>query len=455
MFRQLIVVGGLLLVLTVQAGSADSHVEQLRMEIPRGELTLEQARAMALRQSPGISAATARIEAAAAVVDQARASLWPQLALKAGYRVQDSTMQPDWDPSLRINENFDTYSGGLQANWLLFDGFARKARILAAKHGVEASQAGLTETRRLLVDAVANAFYQAQLAAESMLIAKNNQEFNKLQESDADKRWQAGTIPEAEKLNFAVRALQAESDYLQAAQNFAVISTVLAELLALPEAQLPQQLYPVSAAYDSSFRQIPDAGLELAYALEHRSDLKVLKANLAALKEQRTAGKGSYYPRVNLYSGLDYSDMNGAGSVDDSQEEHDLYLGLNLEWTLFDGGARSARVQEIDHEAAQVRHQIESKMLQIESEIGQAVARAEQTYAMYQRQHKALEMTVKIRDHIEKAYRAGVTTLTRLNEAQRDLVQMAGLAIYSRINYQIALKDLDTASGRALEMTGE
>lgn len=438
----------LLFLLPCSVGAIENSFEQLQMGIPRGQLTLDQAQRLALENSPGIAEAVARIEAAEAVVDQARASLWPQLSLNAGYQLQDSTMQPDWKPEVRKNDSFNNLTAGIQASWLLFEGFARKARILAAHYSGEAAEAGLQETRRLLTDTVANAFYQAQLAAESMLIARNNQQFNTLLEADADKRWQVGTIPESEKLNFSVRALQAESDYLSAAQNFDVVSMILAELLALPGAGLPQQFYPVAATESHNFKDVPNLEEELDYALRHRSDLQVLKAQLAALAEQKKVRKGSYYPKVGLYGGLKYSDLNGVGTVD--QEEHDSYVGLNLSWDLFTGGARSAQVREVDRNAAQVRHQLEQKILAVQSQIGQAGARARQTYAMYQRQQKALTMTIRIRDHIEKSYRAGVTTLTRLNEAQRDLVQMAGRAIYSRINYQIALKDLETASGRWL-----
>jgi outer membrane protein TolC len=73
---------------------------------------------------------------------------------------------------------------------------------------------------------------------------------------------------------------------------------------------------------------------------------------------------------------------------------------------------------------------------------------------MYQRQQQTLLLTAKIRDHIEKAYRAGVATLTRLNEAQTDLVRAAGAEAASRINYLLALQQLKAASGRILDDEG-
>ncbi len=298
MFKRIVIAWSLLLALGTWSWALEGTVDASLPALPQGSLTLREAQSRALRNSPGIAAAVARIEAAEAVVAQARASLWPQLTLTAGYRLQDSTMQPDWAPEIRRDDSFNNFRAGLQGGWLVFDGFARQARILAARHGVEASEAGLDEVKRLLCTAVNNAFFQAQLAVEKMRIAKSNQEFNRLLEADADKRWRAGAIAEAEKLNFSVRALQAESDYLAAAQNLAVVGTVLVELMALPDARLPEALYPVSALDREIGGAVPEIGTELKYALAHRSDLMALKARLAAAEQRKKTERGKFFPSV-------------------------------------------------------------------------------------------------------------------------------------------------------------
>jgi len=440
----------LLLVLVALPGvTLAAQTEPLKMPIPQGELTLQQAQRLALHNAPGVAAASARIDAALAVVEQAQSAWLPTLSVYAGYRLQDSTLQPDWHPEVRINDSLKVRSAGVQANWLVFDGFSRRARILAAKYKVKASQKGLAEAQRLLLDAVSTAFYQAQLAAESMLIAKRNQEFNRTLEEDADKRWRIGTIPEAVKLNFSVRALQAEGDFLQAAQNFSVIESVLAELMALSATHVPQKMYPVSSKGGNAERALPVFAQELQYALENRNDIKILKNSIAALQEAIKAEKGSYLPTVVLNGGVKYKNLIDIGTID--QEEHDSFVGLDLSWNLYSGGRRSAKIRELEAEAARLRHQLEQKHLAIQSEISQACSRTIMTSMMYERHQRALVMTEKIRDHIEKAYRAGVATLTRLNEAQTDLVRVAGATVASRINFQIAWQKLNAATGRILE----
>lgn len=428
---------------------AAQPLAELEMQVPQGGLTLRQAQRLALQNSPRIEQALARIEAAQAQVDQARSGWLPRLKAYADYRLQDSTQQPDWQPELRINDSFKGLSGGLSANWLVFDGFARRARILAADYARAASQHTLDESRRLLAEAVANTFYQAQLAAEQMLVARQNRAFNRTLEEDADKRWQVGSIPEAEKLNFSVKALQAESDYLQAAERFALVTTALAELMALPEARLPEELYPVSSRRQLILGTEPDYRQEVTYALKRRADLKALQASLQSLTEKSEEEKGSFWPQVMLGGRVDYSYLDGVGTID--QEEHDEYVGLNLTWDLYQGGQRRAKLREIEKQKVELRQQLRQARLSLQAEIRQAIARVTTAKTIYQRQRRSLTLTERIREHTAKAYRAGVATLTRLNEAQTDLVRAAAATGASRIRYRLTLAQLEAVTGRVLE----
>ncbi|SEA39209.1 Outer membrane protein TolC [Desulfuromusa kysingii] len=422
---------------------------QIDMKIPSGNLTLSEALQLALKASPDVKQAAARIEAAQAVVDQARSAFKPMVSAHLGKSYLKSRIHPDWDPSTHFSDSYEVWTAGIEANWLLFDGFTSRARMLAAEHQAEASEKTREETRRLLAEAVSSVFYQAQLTVESMVIAQQNSNFNRILEEEADIRWQAGSIPEAEKLNFSLRALQAESDYLRAEQNFKLVTTVLAELMALPDAKLPEELYPTHSEKTVLATQIPDYTTEFSYAMQQRPDLQALDASIAALQQSKKVQQGRYWPKLILNSGFDYTKIEELKGYD--QKEHDAYAGLHLTWDIYQGGSRPAKVREAEHEISALRQQKQRQVLSIQSAIRQAIASAEATLAMYQRQQQSLLLTAKIRDHVEKAYRAGVANLTRLNEAQTDLVRASGAEAASRINYLMALQQLKAVSGRILE----
>lgn len=425
-----------------------SDTTMLSMHIPSGSLTLLEAQQKALDSSPTIALTLARIEAAQAVVEQTRATWRPTLSLNADYRLQHSSVQPDWSPEQRVQETFNHWSVGAHANWLIFDGFRRKAMLLAAQYQVEHSQHLSNEARRLLAEAVANAYYRTQLAQEKMAIAQQNQLFNRSLEQEATIRWQAGSIAEADKLNFTVRALQAESDFLLAEQQCKTAATVLAELMALPSHQRAINHIPSRHTEQIVNDTIPSYQEQYAYATQHHPNLQALDSLQAELEQRKLEQKGQYWPKATINSGLTYHQFNDMGTID--QEEHDHYAGVKLTWDLYAGGVRSANIRETESQIKATRNQYQHQVLAIQAAIKQAIDRATASYSIYQRQQTALELTTRIREHIKKLYRAGHTNITRLNEAQTDMVRAAGTEASSRISYQLALQQLEAASGRIL-----
>nr|WP_319491733.1 TolC family protein [uncultured Desulfobacter sp.] len=421
----------------------------LHMEIPYGRLTLARAQQMALAGSPRVAEMLARITQAQAVCDHARADLWPQVSVHAGYDWQNQSIRPDWHPEIRVEESLTHLNTGIRINWLLFDGFSRQASILAAEANTQAAKETTDDLRRLLAEAVAGAYYQAQLAAQGMQIAKQNSLFNRSLAADAEKRFLAGAVPQAEYLNFSVKSLQAENNFLRAEQYYSAVCIILAKLLALPESRLAPDMYPMAVAQRAPQDQIPRFKAEFAYAINHRPDLFVLDAKRDALVQKERQGKAAFYPKVFIIGSYDYDGYHDIGTID--QHEHGSAVGFSLNWDLFDGGRRSAQLDETKAALLQVKRQKEQKILEIKAAIHQALIKAKSSQAVYERERYTLTLVQQIRDHVARSYRSGATTLTRLNEAQTEMVNVQASVATSRINYLQHLESLRAQSGRILE----
>ena len=124
-YLQLLVIG---LLLATTASAADQVPLPLDMVIPYGQLSLRQAQQQAIEASPGVAAAVARVQQAQALVDQARSDH----AAAGGRQPQSPVAGPVDSARLgrrryRYNDAVKDFSAGVQVNWLLFDGFARRA----------------------------------------------------------------------------------------------------------------------------------------------------------------------------------------------------------------------------------------------------------------------------------------------------------------------------------------
>jgi outer membrane protein TolC len=411
-------------------------------------LTLAEVRTKVLMGNPSVQEATQRIAAAEAVLQQARSGYLPSATLSANYGRVDYSQHPDSMPTVRVADSFNQGYGVLEANWLLFDGFAREARALGAKYGVQQRRELADETRRLLIQAATISFRQAQLARENMVTAEQDYKFNTTLQEDAQKRFSAGVVPESDVQNFSIRALQAESAFLKAKLDLKTAGTILAELMALPESQLPEAMLPITIAFETT-PALPVMQGELQYALAHRPDYKALKSGELVLAQRVRMTKGELMPQVALVGNISYTERSEFSTIAD-HGNYDSFVGVAATWDLFSGGRKVNTVKEAQAQMRALEEQENSLRLSIRSTLQQRVDEAETSLAIFQRQEKIYNLTARVRDSVEKSYKAGVESITRLNEAQTDLTRAKVAYSASYIAYQLVLNQLDIDTGRVL-----
>ncbi len=419
-------------------------------ELPKGSLTLTQARRIALDNNSGVSRAFKNIDAAQAVLKQIKSIKYPTATVAGRYNMTDVSMQPEWAPDTRYNDSFNDYGGGIAARWLLFDGFARRANILSSKYGVEQSEKLHIEAQRLLLDAVTTAYIQSQMALEAMAVSAQDLSFNRTLESDSAIRYRAGVIPESELLNFSVRALRSEISFMQSKRNYNIACLVLAQLMELPDInKLSLDMQPMRYT-GMPISELPLFDELFGYAVKHRPDLLAIDAQCRILEQQVRAKKGSYSPKISVVGGVNYSGRNGM-EIPLDINNRDSYIGVAASWELFSAGRRKGDVSEAVAHLGMMRESYNEASLRIQSGIRQALETATVAHDTYQRSRKAYDLTTRIRTSVEKSYKAGATSITRLNEAQTDLTRAAGAAAFSRIAYLQALESLASETGRILE----
>ena len=412
-------------------------------------LSLAEVCETVLAGNPSVREAVQRIAAADAVLKQARSAYLPTISFKGSYMAIDASLHPDFAPEDRYSDSFKEASGGLQGILPLFDGFARKARALGAKHNVQRTRELADETRRLLILSATVSFRQAQLAQENMQISKQDQRFNTNLEDDARKRFKAGALPEADVYNFSIRALQAESSYLRSKLDYEIACTILAELMAWPEARLPEGMQPAVIAFDAP-ETIPSLDGEFQYALTHRPDYKAIQSGQLVLAQQVRAAKGDLSPQIGLVGGINYADRNGVSTIG-RYGNYDSFVGVAAQWDLFAGGRKINTVKQAQAEMHALEEQRESLRLSIRSSLRQRIDGAETALAIFERQEKIYELSSHVRDSVEKSYKAGMASITRLNEVQTDLIRAKGAYSTSFIAYLLLLNQLDIETGRILE----
>lgn len=415
---------------------------------PPNPLSLEAAKQWADQASPGIMAAAERIRQAEATVLAARSSYYPQLIADAGITHHDREDTDLVGGGGQLDDSFYRSQVGIRIDWLIFDGLSRHFALAAAKIGQAREEASYNDARRLLMQAVAFSFHSALLAQENARIARQDAEFNRELSGETQKRFDAGAASRSEVLNFDIRFARANASLLQAERSLRTARTILAELMGLPLADLPGDMAFVPPGTDLAAVAIPDFATSIERARSSRPDLMAAAAAVEEIEAGIKSAQGAYLPELALQTGYsEQRDRNLAGGPLTGQG---TYVGVAGTWNIFDGGARRGRIGQLHAQAGEA-HQVKRQLLlAMASEIRQKIDAAKVAREEADLQADIYTMTLTARDLVRSEYNAGKANLTRLNEAQTDLIRADGVLSLARIAFWQAIEELAAATGANL-----
>jgi len=353
------------------------------------------------------------------------------------------------DDEIDISSSFESYTLGLQAGFIVFDGFSRKFMNAMARFGKAESQAGYREGQRLLSLAVARAYYGAQLARENTQIAKADVDFNTRMLAEAVKRRESGKGATSDVLNFEVRLRAAKASLLMSQSDYETARIGLSVAMGLAGAKLPEavDVSPLASEETGDFAPV-DADTEVAYALEHRPSLEqgefALKRAGALVKERYS----TFYPKVLAgakHEAQSYNDSS-IGSDDFSTS-----VGVNVTYNIFAGGRNMARISEAKHTRTLAERRLEAEEQSVAGDVRAAVVKLKKSQEQLILQRDAASFVGRNRDMAEKAYDVGKGSLALLNQTQRDLVQAQVMLALAQVSLKQAQFELAAATGKVFE----
>ena len=418
-------------------------------------LTLERAIEIAVDGNRELKAADARLEAAAAVAEEARAERLPRLDLAAQIQATDNPVLVF--SNLLGQANFQQQNFALDElnqpdplnNWktrlavtqpLWTAGRIRHA-VGAAELAHDAAGSEREARRQRVVHRVIEAYTAAVLAGRELEVTRQSLETAGAHVKLVSDLRRGGLVVESDVLQAEVRESEVRELVIRAESGVeitrAALNLALGRDLATPVV-LPQDLELEPRAGGAA----SDPAALVARALDRRPDLAAARRLTAAAGRRLDLERAARRPVVGLEGSWEANAEDFFGADGDNWT-----LAVGFEVNLFDGHRRRSRARRADAErreaaerAALLAESIGLEVRRVASELRAAEARREQA---------ELSVALAERSHgiVEDRYREGLTVLTELLDAETALTRARLRQLAAGRDVLLARATLDLATG--------
>lgn len=395
-----------------------------RGQEPSIRLTLEEAQSRAVAASHRLAEARAREAAASATADARAAANLPVVAATAGYTRTNHVPEfvvpgPTGVPRVLYPDVPDNYRARLDLQWPIYSGGRVDALERAARAEAAAISAEAAAAQSDLRLEVARAFWAVVTARASVDVLERGVARSQAHVADVRERFNAGLVPPNEVA--AAEAQEARSRMLLIeAQNQRDISVAdLARLIGMDAAT---SLEP-AASLDGPGSPAAEANTLLAEAREARMERRALERRIDAAEEQQAAAAAARRPTVAVVGGYDYARPNPRIFPREERWQDSWDVGVNVGWTLWDGGRTAHQTAAASHAAAAARQRLAEFDSVLTLEVRQRALEIESGRAAVAAASEGVRAAAEAQRVVGERYQAGVATQTEVLDAEFALLQ--------------------------------
>ncbi len=405
-------------------------------------VTLEEAVRRAQATQPGVVAAFGNVNTAEAQLRSASLGAYlPNLtANTTGTRSYSASPRLDQSTG-QLTTTTTSVNMGLSASVDLFTGFRRGADSRAARAGLGAAEADLTNAQFQAGLSVTQQFFDALAAQQLVRVREAGVRRAEEQLSLSEAKLRVGSATRSDSLRSLVNLGNARLQLVSSESDVARTQAGLARLIGTEGR--------VAAVDDSAFYQtttrLDTAAIRLE-ALAMAPRVQAAEANSVAAAASVKAARAAYFPTLALSGSANWS----GSSLDDYNLEGNRLLQLGLSWPLFNRFQREQSVQTrisslnaAEATARDARREIEASLTTQYAALEAARVRIEITAT------SVVAATEDLRV-VNERYRVGAATILDVLNSQEALAQAEVDAVTARFDFLKARAQIEALIGRPL-----
>ena len=376
--------------------------------------TLEDAWRLALARDNSLAAAASDVEGARAEERAARGARWPSVEASGGYtRLNESPSLDVSTPNFAfrsgpIFRNDQFTSGNVQLRLPLYAGGQISAGIDAAhQKALGASEAEQSTAATLKLE-VAEAYVDVLRARRMLEAASSSVESLTAHAADVQHMLDRDLVPRSDLLAARVALADTEQAKVRAANAVEIAQAAYNRRLGEPLSRAPELDDKVPA--DASLPASPVETL-VRRAMDSRSELKAMAAQVAAFDSQSRAETGKRLPQLALTGGYTHFD----NAILDRQNVS--MVGVGVTWNLFDGGQARNRSAALRNASRASQSRLDDLRSNIELQVRQAWLSVQEAQARVKTSAEAVAQADENLRSSRELYGADLATNTQVLDA--------------------------------------
>lgn len=423
--------------------SAALRAAPAQVETVPDTLDLPTAIGFALEHNFAIRQARERIRQQEGVVVEVSSRTIPNVAAAASYQRNDreiATSFPAGDQTWQIS---------LTASQVIYAGGGVTASVKASKLTREAALLDLQAVINEALLQVRVAFFGVLLARERVKVQESNLELLQQQLKTATDRYEAGTVSSFEKLRAEVAVANAKVPLITARNDLRLAIEALRLGLGFT-VNTPENARKVPE-FKGSLDFVPQTfDLQAAFeaARANRPDLERIAKLADSRQETVTAARSAQYPNLTAFGGWALRRGTSDRFADSNQG---WLLGLQSQWSIFDGKATAGRVAQARSALEQTRLSLGEARLAVDIEVRRAHSQWQQATELAEASARVVEQATEAVRLANARYSAGTSTQLDVLSAQVDLTTARTNQLQAYYGYNVAVASLRKAMGQADE----
>lgn len=397
---------------------------------PGAKIELQDAIAIALRQSVLVKQSENALASSTNGVSQARNAFLPSLALSTSSarsvgRAGTSTIGSSTSQSLNT---------GLSSSLTVFDGLRNVNELRQAKLDVTANSGDLTRARQTAVYTVASNYLTLATAEGQLAVQKQNLAAQEAQEAQLQTLVKAGARSISDLYQQQATTAAARASVVSVDRDVELARIALIQTLQLD----PRGSYDfVAPTVGDVSGRVPKYDLDslLSRAFASRTDLAAEQTRVEAAAVGTKAAAATRLPTVSLNTSYNASYNSAAATALGTQLDQNRggSLSLAVSFPLFDRGATSTAVQQARIQEDNARLALADQRQAVALDVRRAWLTLESTrqqLTVALAQQKAADLAVST---TQARYQVGTSTLLELTQARASQLQ-ANVAVVNARN---------------------